>query len=735
MLIKRLIAIRAPFALGIVLLATPLTSAVDNSYVPAAGGNWNVPGNWSLGHCPLSTEHAKVLVSGNSHKSVVYNWTGVSNFQGVTVDGSAAGYYAAIFQYSQALTTANLYLTQYGDSWYWMEGPAFLWVNENLYAGWQGTRNGHFYMNTADDPSAGLYVGGLCYVGYGAPGDFDHTNGIAEVYRLYIGQNDPGTYFMRNGRLQINNQFVLGNGDVGLFDHRNGVVQQTGSNGLIMGLNTGGEGTYLMKGGELNIHHISLAWNGDAYFTQTGGTVNAVGDINIGCQGTHPYRTWYKLGNTDGPAVLNVGDDLFVGVQTLGKYEQTGGTANVAGNLEIWKGTSDADSSYVYLGTSAGLLDVDGEVINHSGYYDQDGGIMTTSHFTNDSTQGVNIDNSADFRATYLVNNAGTFMMWRNAILRGELAIPPSTYWNCNFTNNATFQMGSAASNGGSFRGILTNYGTFRYYQGDFSGSSFINYGTFNQNANFACRRLVNNANITIASDRWITADGTGYASAIENNGNLSMSPRAHIDVGNSKLINNGPMYAGGPGSDYAHIFGNVENNNYLLPCLSSLNAGRLYINGNFTAASGAELRIRIHGTTLANYDQLLVQGAANLAGKLDVRLTLGFVPSLGNSFTVVSYSSRTGQFNPVYLPELPSGLDWQLDYGATGLTLTVVEEAQCPGDLNGDNVVNLADLAQLLGNYGMTSGASYQDGDLDGDGDVDLSDLAELLGLYGTTC
>jgi hypothetical protein len=61
--------------------------------------------------------------------------------------------------------------------------------------------------------------------------------------------------------------------------------------------------------------------------------------------------------------------------------------------------------------------------------------------------------------------------------------------------------------------------------------------------------------------------------------------------------------------------------------------------------------------------------------------------------------------------------------------------EAQCPGDLDGDNQVGIADLAQLLGNYGMTSGAVYEDGDLDGDGDVDLADLAELLSLYGTSC
>lgn len=58
-----------------------------------------------------------------------------------------------------------------------------------------------------------------------------------------------------------------------------------------------------------------------------------------------------------------------------------------------------------------------------------------------------------------------------------------------------------------------------------------------------------------------------------------------------------------------------------------------------------------------------------------------------------------------------------------------------CIGDLDGNGVVGLADLAQLLGHYGMTSGATYADGDLNGDGAVSLTDLAELLGHYGTVC
>ena len=60
--------------------------------------------------------------------------------------------------------------------------------------------------------------------------------------------------------------------------------------------------------------------------------------------------------------------------------------------------------------------------------------------------------------------------------------------------------------------------------------------------------------------------------------------------------------------------------------------------------------------------------------------------------------------------------------------------ESGCPGDLDGDSDVDLADLQILLAHYGQT-GAEYSDGDLDGDGDVDLADLQALLTVYGVNC
>ena len=523
---------------------------------------------------------------------------------------------------------------------------------------------------------------------------------------------------------------MVGNGDVGLFEQTGGTVVQTNSSYLVVGLNPSGEGTYLLKGGTLNAHHISIGFSGNGYFTQSGGTVNLEGDVSIGVTGNNTNRSWYKLNEDDGTAELNIGDDLNVGSTDLAKYEQTAGTATVAGNLEIWQGTTGSDKSFVYLGSTAGLLEVQGNVINHSGYYDQDGGVMTTPSFTNESSFGFNLDYNADFRATNVVHNDGPFYMWRSATVRGELAIPPSTFYMCNFTNNATVQMGNASYNGGTFVGHMTNNGEFNYTQGDFSGSTLTNYGTVNLNAAFTCNRLVQNAySFTVYPSTPITANGTGYANAFESNGNLTIQEGATIRVIDAPLVSNEPMYGGGS------VIGNVENNDYLLPAVGS-DTGEFYINGDFTQRSTGMLRVRLGGTSpITDFDRLRLTGHATLAGTLQVLLIDDFVPALDDSFRVVIYNGgHTGEFDIEYLPALPEGLTWDVTYLPDKLQLDVVEEIACPGDFDGDNYVGLFDLAQLLGHYGDT-GAAYEDGDIDGDGDVDLFDLAEFLGRYGTTC
>lgn len=56
-----------------------------------------------------------------------------------------------------------------------------------------------------------------------------------------------------------------------------------------------------------------------------------------------------------------------------------------------------------------------------------------------------------------------------------------------------------------------------------------------------------------------------------------------------------------------------------------------------------------------------------------------------------------------------------------------------CPGDANGDRIVNFADLNIVLGEFGMT-GVGLA-GDVNGDGAVNFADLNLVLSNFGLAC
>ncbi|RMF86158.1 MAG: hypothetical protein D6744_00225 [Planctomycetota bacterium] len=64
--------------------------------------------------------------------------------------------------------------------------------------------------------------------------------------------------------------------------------------------------------------------------------------------------------------------------------------------------------------------------------------------------------------------------------------------------------------------------------------------------------------------------------------------------------------------------------------------------------------------------------------------------------------------------------------------TFTCDSGGPCLGDLDGDNDVDLTDLALLLSDFDCTGVCA---GDVDGDGDTDLTDLAVLLSVFEQPC
>ncbi len=72
-----------------------------------------------------------------------------------------------------------------------------------------------------------------------------------------------------------------------------------------------------------------------------------------------------------------------------------------------------------------------------------------------------------------------------------------------------------------------------------------------------------------------------------------------------------------------------------------------------------------------ASYGKINLSGSpAVLTGTLSANLNNGYVPASGNSFSVLTYSSRTGTFTNL---NLPFAVAWQTNYGSTAFTLTVL--------------------------------------------------------------
>jgi fibronectin-binding autotransporter adhesin len=105
--------------------------------------------------------------------------------------------------------------------------------------------------------------------------------------------------------------------------------------------------------------------------------------------------------------------------------------------------------------------------------------------------------------------------------------------------------------------------------------------------------------------------------------------------------------------------------------------AGLLTINGAYTQSATGVLDVAVGGTTVGSqYGQLAVSNGVSLGGTLTLKLINGFVPELGETFTIVTGSAVTGQFTTVKGTSINSGEHFEVSYGARAVTLTVVSGA-----------------------------------------------------------
>ena len=255
---------------------------------------------------------------------------------------------------------------------------------------------------------------------------------------------------------------------------------------------------------------------------------------------------------------------------------------------------------------------------------------------------------------------------------------------------------------------------------------------------------------------RWLgsmTTDNRGRSVALVASptaGNWTTTFTADIaasggDVAEVRLLHNGRVVAAASGASAAlDVFGLTVGAGP-----AQVQAEALYTDGRKVRSAPQVLEIDYAADTPAGQPPVAFSYTKYVLGREPVVVELPATyddPNAALTYNVLSAPvqatvvSSTGPYRMLRVDPLAEGTDtmtFQVDSpsGSSNVATVTIVYVSCLGDITGDGSVDLADLAGMLANYGVTSDATLEDGDIDGDGDVDLSDLAILLAHYGDTC
>lgn len=127
----------------------------------------------------------------------------------------------------------------------------------------------------------------------------------------------------------------------------------------------------------------------------------------------------------------------------------------------------------------------------------------------------------------------------------------------------------------------------------------------------------------------------------------------------------------GGSLTGTGSITGSVENFATMAPGLSP---GTIAISEAYQQiGSGGRYEVELGGTAPGTFDRTVVGGAVALSGTLAVSLVNGYVPVAGDTFEIMTFASRSGDFATMTGGTLGGGLALQKTVTSTSVVLTVV--------------------------------------------------------------
>ncbi len=461
-----------------------------------------------------------------------------------------------------------------------------------------------------------------------------------------------------------------------------------------------------------------------------GGVLNIAAGTTFSVSGAQFPSPSISLGAVSG-VINNAGS--FV------KSNTSGSVAIGAGVAFNNSGTVDVDASGLILsggGTHAGSFDATGRTIEFNG---------GTHTFTGSGTVigGVTFTNS------------GTFDFTGSGATLGNVTLNSGTV-SLN-TSSPTVSAASWIHNGGTLQGAnhLTLSGALTWYGGSIVGGADLTVNgaaTIAFSTTLARRLNVNGPGGTLSHTLTMGVGGVGGELHIGPAGvlvvqgttgsiNFGDTSAAIHNAGVLQRSNDTGTTTVGPGVTF-------ENSGTVTATLGTLNVGGAYsqtagttsINGGSIVATGP---VNVQGGTIAGsgsltmdvvnsggtlspgaspglltstggygqgtaatytveiggliagteFDQTTWTAPVTLDGTLNVSVISPFVPNAGDTFEIMTFPSRTGTFATVNGLIVGNGKGFTLDYGATALRLTTIEEICGDStDNDGDTLIDCLD-------------------------------------------
>lgn len=171
---------------------------------------------------------------------------------------------------------------------------------------------------------------------------------------------------------------------------------------------------------------------------------------------------------------------------------------------------------------------------------------------------------------------------------------------------------------------------------------------------------LSNAGKVTVGSSGSFTIGGTYAQTAGTTTIDGSMSATS-VTLQKGSLVGKGTLG------------GTVSSSASMTAGDSTSKPGKLTLTGTYTQNSTGTLNISVGGTAAGTFGDLAVTNGVSLGGTLSIKLINGFVPAIGDSFTILTGSAVSGEFATVKGTSINSSEHFQVNYNATNVTLTVV--------------------------------------------------------------